>query len=176
MNISTFLRQTIFGLVITLVVFYLAYKSQGVQMEDLYRISRAYKLHAPDFSILAKQSLAVQVHILAVVAALCVGLIQIFGPKGTTIHRILGWSWVIFMGAVAVSSIFIRELNNGQFSFIHIFTVLTLINLPILVYAAKKKDIKRHSSTAIGVFVGALLIAGVFAFMPGRLMWHVFFG
>jgi uncharacterized membrane protein len=27
-----------------------------------------------------------------------------------------------------------------------------------------------------GLFVGGLLIAGVFAFLPGRLMWRVVFG
>ncbi len=109
-------------------------------------------------------------------AAFAVGAIQIFGPKGTTLHRILGWTWVIFMMTVAISSLWIRIINHGQFSFIHLFSVLTLIMAPMLVYAARKHDVKRHSGIAIRLYAGALLIAGLFTFLPGRLMWQMVFG
>jgi uncharacterized membrane protein len=132
--------------------------------------------HWPTLSLIGQQSLVIQIHLLAAVAAFVVGAIQIFGPKGTTMHRILGWSWVIFMITVAISSLWIKLINHGQFSFIHLFSVVTLIAAPMLVYAARTHNVKRHSGIAIRLYAGALLIAGLFTFMPGRLMYTIFFG
>ena len=36
--------------------------------------------------------------------------------------------------------------------------------------------VKIHMATVIGLYVGALLIAGAFTFVPGRLMYGLFFG
>jgi len=132
--------------------------------------------HWPTLSLIGQQSPVIQIHLLAAVAAFVVGAIQIFGPKGTTMHRILGWSWVIFMITVAISSLWIKLINHGQFSFIHLFSVVTLIAAPMLVYAARTHNVKRHSGIAIRLYAGALLIAGLFTFMPGRLMYTIFFG
>jgi uncharacterized membrane protein len=132
--------------------------------------------HWPTLSLIGQQSLVIQIHLLAAVAAFAVGAIQIFGPKGTSLHRILGWSWVIFMMTVAISSLWIKIINHGQFSFIHLFSVVTLISAPMLVYAARKHNVKRHSGIAVRLYAGALLGAGLFTFFPGRLMWQMFFG
>lgn len=132
--------------------------------------------HWPDFSVLMTVSPAIQIHLVAALIAIAVATLQIVGPKGTTFHRVIGWSWVIVMFTVAVSSFFIRQINHGTFSFIHVLSGLTLIALPILVLAARRRDIKRHRAQAYQLYIGALLIAGVFTFLPGRLMWHIFFG
>jgi len=132
--------------------------------------------HAPNFAIIGEQPLVIQIHLLAAVCAFAVATIQIFGPKGTIPHRLLGWIWVIFMFTVAISSFFIQLINKGGFSFIHILSVLTLIGVPMLVLAARRHDVKNHRKHAINLYVGALLIAGIFTFLPGRLMWHIFFG
>ena len=132
--------------------------------------------HWPTLSLIGQQSLVIQIHLLTAVAAFVVGAIQIFGPKGTIMHRILGWTWVIFMMTVAISSLWIKLINHGQFSLIHLFSVVTLIAAPMLVYAARKHDVKRHSGIAIRLYAGALLIAGLFTFLPGRLMYTMFFG
>ncbi|ESQ85750.1 hypothetical protein AEAC466_00835 [Asticcacaulis sp. AC466] len=132
--------------------------------------------HLPTLSLIGHVSPVIQIHLLAAVAAFVIGAVQIFGPKGTTLHRILGWTWVIFMMTVAVSSLFIKIINHGQFSFIHILSGLTLVTVPLLVYAARKKNIRAHKRYATNLYVGALLIAGLFTFMPGRLMWQMVFG
>ena len=36
--------------------------------------------------------------------------------------------------------------------------------------------LKYHARPFIGIFVGGLVIAGAFAFMPGRIMHEVVFG
>ncbi len=132
--------------------------------------------HWPTLSLIGQQPLVIQVHLMAALAAFIVGAIQILGPKGTALHRILGWGWVIFMMTVAISSLWIKLINHGQFSFIHLFSVVTLIAAPMLVYAARTHNVKRHSGIAIRLYAGALLIAGLFTFFPGRLMYTMFFG
>ena len=132
--------------------------------------------HWPDLALVAAQPLVIKIHLLAALGAFAVATVQIFGPKGTLPHRLLGWIWVVFMLTVAVSSFFVRQINPGGFSFIHILSVVTIVVLPLLVLAARRHDVKSHRRHAISLYVGALLIAGIFTFMPGRLMWHVFFG
>ena len=132
--------------------------------------------HWPDISAVMTVSPAIQIHFLAALIAFVVATLQIVGPKGTTFHRVIGWGWVIIMFTVAISSFFIRTINQGAFSFIHILSGVTLIALPILVLAARRKDVKAHRRHAYSLYIGALVIAGVFTFLPGRLMWHIFFG
>ncbi len=132
--------------------------------------------HLPDTALIWQQSPVIQIHLLTALAAFVIATIQIFGPKGTGLHRVLGWSWVVLMFTVAFSSLFIRLINNGAFSFIHILSGLTLFALPVLVYAARTKNINLHKRTATNLYIGALLVAGLFTFLPGRLMWKMFFG
>ncbi len=132
--------------------------------------------HLPVLSLIGQVSLVIQIHLLAAVAAFVIGAVQIFGPKGTGMHRVLGWTWIIFMVVVAGSSFFIRIINHGSFSFIHILSGATLIAAPMIVYAARKKDIKAHKKHATRLYTGALIVAGLFTFLPGRLMWQMFFG
>ena len=48
--------------------------------------------------------------------------------------------------------------------------------LTLGVMAARTQNIRRHKITMVSIFFGALLIAGLFAFMPGRIMHRVIFG
>ncbi len=134
-------------------------------------------LHWPRLSLLADASPAVQIHVAAVVAALIVGGVLMSGVKGNRLHRTLGWGWVIAMALAAVASLFIQQISQGHgFSWLHLFSGWTLIALPIAVVAARRHHIRAHSRTMTGLFVGGLIVAGITAFLPGRLMWQVFFG
>ncbi|MFZ0266258.1 DUF2306 domain-containing protein [Caulobacter sp.] len=133
-------------------------------------------LHAPNFGLLAAAPVQIQVHVAAVSAALAVGVALMLGLKGDTLHRALGWVWVTAMATAAISSLFIHRANGGSFSLLHLFAGWTLIALPMGVFAARKHNVRLHGRTMTGLFVGGLLIAGAFAFLPGRLMWQVVFG
>jgi uncharacterized membrane protein len=98
------------------------------------------------------------------------------GVKGTRLHKTLGWAWVIAMGTTAVSSLFIRVLNPGHFSLIHLVSGYTIIALPMAVAAIKRRDVKAHRRLMTGLFTGGLVIAGAFTVLPGRLMWTILFG
>lgn len=129
-----------------------------------------------DLAAFARAPLIVQIHAGSAMAALGLGLVQLFAPKGTIPHRTLGYVWLGLMLTAALTAIFIRELNNGSFSFIHIFVPLTLFGIVGIIMSARAKRTAKHRGDALGLFFGALVVPGLFAFMPGRLMWQMFFG
>lgn len=131
---------------------------------------------APDWALFARQPTVVHIHVSAALTALLVGTIQLVGIKGTALHRVIGWTWVIAMLTVAISSFFIRQINSGSFSWIHLLSGWTLIAVPMALYAVRRGQLGRHGHGMVWTFVGGLIIAGAFTFMPGRLLWAVFFG
>jgi uncharacterized membrane protein len=134
------------------------------------------RLHAPELWRFAAAAPAIKLHLTGVAAALVVGVVLLAGVKGSRPHRVLGWTWVLAMGLVAASSLFIRIVNHGQLSWIHLFTGWTLIALPMGVAFARRHRVAHHARTMTGLFIGGLVVAGLFTFLPGRLMWQVFLG
>lgn len=122
-------------------------------------------------------SLAIRIHAFAAMGAFGLGALQLARVKGTPSHRTLGWTWVVLMAIVAISSFWIHDIRHlGPFSAIHILSVYTLVALPLAVVHARRGRIKAHRGSMIGIFVGALVIAGLFTPMPGRIMHRVLFG
>jgi uncharacterized membrane protein len=125
---------------------------------------------------LLQASPAIQVHAYAAMAALVLGIVQLSAPKGTLPHRTLGWIWVALMAVVCITAFFIHELRMwGQWSPIHLLAIFTLIALPRAVLHAHRHDVPHHRNAMIGIFIGALVIAGLFTFYPGRIMYEVLF-
>ena len=125
---------------------------------------------------LVSASLAIQLHTYAAIGAFLLGAVQLAGVKGATRHRALGYVWAALMAVVAVSTFWIHELKLwGDWSPIHLLAVFTLVMLPWGIYAARGHNVRRHKLTMLGLFGGALVIAGLFTFMPGRLMHQVVF-
>ena len=120
---------------------------------------------------------AIPVHAFAAMAAFALGLVQFAAPKGTLPHRTIGWIWVLLMATVAASSFWIHEIRLlGPWSPIHLLSIFTLIVLPIAVWRARHHEIAGHRRIMIMLFAGALVIAGLFTLLPGRIMHAVFFG
>lgn len=81
------------------------------------------------------------------------------------------------MAVVAISSFWINELRLvGPFSPIHLLAVLTLWTLMRGVLAARNHHVKNHKRAMKTLVIGALLVAGAFTFMPGRIMSQVVSG
>jgi uncharacterized membrane protein len=119
----------------------------------------------------------IQIHAFAAIAAFAVGVVQLTAPKGTIPHRLVGWSWAALMLTVAVSSLFIHEIRLwGPWSPIHLLSILVLVTLPLAVLHARRHEVSRHRMAMLGLFTGALVIAGAFTFLPGRIMHSVAFG
>ena len=120
---------------------------------------------------------AIPLHAFAAMAALVLGIAQFAAPKGTLPHRTIGWIWVVLMTAVAASSLWIHQLRLfGPWSPIHLLSIMVLVLLPIAVISARRHQVSRHRKIMIGVFSGGLVVAGLFTFLPGRIMHAVMFG
>jgi len=120
---------------------------------------------------------AIQVHAFAAMAALALGIVQLSAPKGTLPHRTLGYVWVALMVVVAGTSFWIHDIRMwGPWSAIHLLSIFTLATLPLAVLHARRHRVSQHRNAMIAMFAGALLIAGAFTFLPGRIMHAVAFG
>jgi uncharacterized membrane protein len=118
-------------------------------------------------------NLALIIHVGAVLPALPLGGYLLLRRKGDRWHRLLGRLWAVLMMTTAVSSFWLR--SNGGLSFIHLFSVLTLVSVPLAVVWIRRGKVERHRRTMINIYIG-LVVAGLFAFTPGRLLNGWLFG
>ena len=128
-----------------------------------------------DLSPLIEISPVLQAHITGAVLSFAIGTALLLGVKGRTFHRVLGYTWVATMSVTAISSFFLTGLNGDSYSFIHLLSGWTVIILAMALAAARRREISKHRKEMTGLFFGGMLIAGLFSFLPGRLMWHLFF-
>jgi uncharacterized membrane protein len=134
------------------------------------------RIHMPNLGLIAEAPLAIRIHLATVVAALVLATVQMVGPKGRTFHRVLGWTLAILLVTTAVAALFIRNPLGGFFNPFQVFVVWTLIAVPWGVLAARSHNVRRHARLMTGMYFGGLVVAGALTFLPGRLMWRVFFG
>jgi uncharacterized membrane protein len=115
--------------------------------------------------------LVVYVHFIAALAAMAIGAVQLARPKGTTGHRVIGWTWAALMMVVVLSSLWIPAFL--AFTWIHLFTLFVMVTLPLALYRAHRGEVAGHAKGMRGIYVGGLIVAGVFAFMPGRVLGNL---
>ena len=111
---------------------------------------------------------AVLLHLSAVIPAVPLGAYVLLARKGTSLHKALGKAWVALMLATAISAIFVQ--TSGSFSWIHIFVPLVLQGCWQIVATARRGDMKGHRLQTIRLYVTALILPGVFTFLPERLL------
>jgi uncharacterized membrane protein len=113
-------------------------------------------------------------HLMTVVPAFFIGAALLVSRKGSANHRLLGKAYMVLMLLTACISLFMSaEVGPtvlGHFGFIHLFSLLVLYLVPSAYVAARAGNIRRHRANMIGLYVGGILIAGAFAFAPGRLL------
>ena len=130
-----------------------------------------------DLAPLTHAALPIQLHAYAALGAFVLGAVQLAGVKGTTRHRTLGYTWAALMLIVAISSFWVHEIRLwGPWSPIHLLSIFTLVMLPLGLWAAHSHAVSRHRSTMIGLYLRALVIAGLFTLAPGRVMHRIVFG
>lgn len=120
----------------------------------------------------------IKVHTAAAIAALLLGAAQFWLPKGRGLHRTMGWIWAALMLVVAISSLWISKerFQFGPFSPIHLFAILTLVSLPLGLLYARRHNVRGHKATMISLYIGALIVAGLFTLLPSRILGRVLFG
>lgn len=118
----------------------------------------------------------VWLHLFCVVISLSLTPLMLWRRRGDARHRQIGYIWVGAMVIASLSTLGIRQINDGQFSPIHLLTVFTLVMLIRLVVAARRRNHAKHRDAIRGLALGALLIAGFFTFPFNRLLGHWLFG
>ena len=131
----------------------------------------------PTLAPLIDAPFAVQLHVGAALIAIALLPWTLFRKRRDRVHRVSGYLWVTAMVTTALSSFFINEARMfGPFSAIHLISVYTLFGIWQAVRAAIRRDRRAHESGMRGLTFGALGIAGLLTFLPGRRMNEVMFG
>ena len=125
--------------------------------------------------------IAIYSHIALALAAVPVGLFILLSKKGTAQHKLVGRVWLVIMLIVSLSAILIHEIYPGRYSLIHLLIPWTIGSLIYSIWNIKRfkktRQIKyrqAHMYSMIGVYIGALLVAGAFTLLPGRFLYGVF--
>lgn len=119
--------------------------------------------------------IAIKVHVSGALVTFLIGTFLLAAPKGFRLHRTMGWIWVAAMAVTAFSSFFITGLMGSTYSPIHALSAWAMIGLPFGIAAIRRGDVKKHRKMMTDMFFGGMVIAGLFSFLPGRLMWNMFF-
>ncbi|MGB3753193.1 MAG: DUF2306 domain-containing protein [Parerythrobacter sp.] len=118
------------------------------------------------------------VHLATAFPALLLGPVVLWRKKGDAAHRLLGRCWAALMLATAILTAFIRTPGGGiagtGFSFIHLFTLWTFVSLPYAIWMVRRGNVAAHKSAMTGLYIG-LCLAGVFTFIPGRVLGNLVF-
>ncbi|ADZ92696.1 DUF2306 domain-containing protein [Marinomonas mediterranea] len=113
-------------------------------------------------------------HLATVLPAFVIGTILLVNRKGTPRHKLMGKCYMLLM-VITASITLVMPAHVGprlldHFGFIHLFSLLVFYHVPNAIVAIRKGNVARHKSSMLGLYIGGLIIAGSFAFMPGRLL------
>lgn len=139
-----------------------------------YSLVRYWAGIAPRYDYLKEPALIL--HLLTAIPAVPLGAYIFLTKKGGPRHKLLGRIWMILMLVTASAAFFLRGLNQGSFSFIHLFVLLVFLTVPQAYLAIRRGDVRKHRDALAGMYLGACVAAGFSAFMPGRTMWVMAFG
>jgi len=118
----------------------------------------------------------IQFHIACALLALMLGPVALYQRTRDRRHKVVGYTWVVLMGSVALSSFTITSFGViGPFSAIHLLAVWTLWSLFLAIRHAAAGRIALHRSVMRNLYWYGLIIAGLFNFLPGRATNALFF-
>jgi uncharacterized membrane protein len=130
-------------------------------------------------AVQGEMNLPIIIHLATVIPAVPLGAYVLWRKKGDAMHRLLGKLWVMLMVVTAIASFWIGEPDTGirgtGLSFIHLFTVLVLVSVPLGIWSIRIGDVAGHQKAMQGIYIG-LIVAGLFSFIPGRILGSLVFG
>ena len=126
-------------------------------------------------SALTEAPVLIQIHAYAAILSFALGPFALLRKRRDIWHKAAGYVWVAAMYCTAISSMFFSETPMiGPFSPIHILSVITLIGLTYALRAAILRNTIAHGCAMRALYAQALIIPGVFTFLPGRRMNALF--
>ena len=119
-------------------------------------------------------------HLGSLVPAFVIGSYLLLNRKGTSVHKFLGKIYMGLMLFTAFITLFMEALVGpkflNHFGFLHLLSLFVLYTVPTAYRAIRVGNIKLHKRKMVGLYVGALLVAGAFTLSPGRLIHTWLFG
>ncbi|MFO1329067.1 MAG: DUF2306 domain-containing protein [Rubrivivax sp.] len=115
---------------------------------------------------------AVAWHLVTAIAALLLGPLALWLPKGAPGHRIAGRVWLVAMLGAAISSFFIhgRHLPHvAGFGPIHLLSVAALVGIGLGLWHILRRNVQRHRRVMRFTY-GAVVVAGLMTLLPQRLL------
>ena len=128
-----------------------------------------------DLQLFLNAAPIVQTHIGTAVFAVGIGPLAVFRRRRDGWHKLLGYFWVLALATLVVMSFFITGLRPGQFSATHLLSILVLVSLARSLWLIRQRSIRAHAIQMQALYLKALSGAGLFTFVPGRLMSRVLF-
>ncbi len=117
--------------------------------------------------------IAVALHLGVIFSAIPLSIAQFALPKGTHLHRTLGWIWCGLLFAASLVSFGVQELSPGSFTVPHAISIVTLICIPLIIFFARQHRVVWHRRM-VGLIVSFIILAGSLAFIPGRVLGTLF--
>lgn len=114
------------------------------------------------------------VHLATIAPCFLIGAWLLLRPKGTPTHKGLGKVYVVlivFSSVVAAAMPAIvgpRVLDH--FGVIHLFCAVVFFSIPMAIWSIRRGRVRTHAGYMRGVYIGGILVAGAFAFAPGRIL------
>lgn len=105
---------------------------------------------------------------------------MLLSPKGTPLHKVMGRIWSAMLLFIALSSFWLRDGFGAAMGVpfgigpIHLLSAITIVAVIGGIVAIRQGKVKQHVSQMVTV-CWALLIAGAFTLLPGRLMQQLAF-
>ncbi len=116
-------------------------------------------------------TLLIVTHVVGALTSVVLGGFQVWRrPKGDTRHRLLGRVWVVLILWTAVSSFWIRHINEGAFSWLHVLSVVTLVTVTLGVVNAVRGNVPAHRGNMVGSWLGACGAMVAATAVPGRMI------
>jgi len=108
-------------------------------------------------------------HAFAAAVALPLGAWQLFfSTKGDPRHRIAGRVWVALMLYVSVTSFWIKDLRPGEFSLLHVLSVVTIVSVSLGLWFARRGNVLSHSVSMTGSWIGMTTAFAFAVSVPSR--------
>ena len=146
---------------------------------DIIRVLLTSAGFCPRNTVVSYLQLA-YLHLASILPAFALGTYLLLAPKGSERHRLLGKIYMLLMLSTALITLFMKALVGplwlNHFGYIHLLSVLVLISVPAAYRAARRGKIRQHRGHMLGLYFGALWVAGSLALTPGRLLHGWLFG
>ena len=110
-------------------------------------------------------------HVFAALTSVVLGGYQLWRrPRGDARHRLLGRTWAVLLLWTAITSFWIRDINEGAFSWLHVLSVVTLVTVTLGVVNARRGNVQAHRGNMVGSWLGAVGAMLAAIAIPGRMI------